>query len=73
MSLAAVVGGVLLQRASPAEAVALPNPETAGNRGVRFSGGAKQSAGANARRQEALKERVALLKSQGTEASAKAQ
>ena len=70
MSIAAAVGGALFQGARPAGAVPLPNPETAGNRGVRFSGGAKAAAGANARRQEALKKRVALLKAQGAAAPA---
>lgn len=73
MTIAAAVGGALFQGPRAAEAVALPNPETAGNRGVRFSGGAKQAAGAKARREEALKERVALLKSQGAASGAKAE
>ena len=43
------------------------NPDTASNRGVRFSGGPKEAAGAKLKREEKLKERVARLRGQGVE------
>ena len=73
VTIATAVGAAFFNQPSAAEAVdlilELPNSETAGNRGVRFSGGAKQAGSAKARREAALKERVALLKSKGFEST----
>ena len=43
MTVATAVGIALFWDAAPAAAVELPNPETAGNRSVRFTGGIKKA------------------------------
>ncbi len=43
MTVATAVGVALYGEGAPAAAVELPNPETAGNRSVRFTGGIKKA------------------------------
>ena len=62
MSIASAVGMALFGEAVPAVAVELPNPETAGNRSVRFTGGIKKASAARAAREAELKEKIAALK-----------
>ena len=70
ITIATAVGAAFFRQPQAAEAVdLLPyiNPDTASNRGVRFSGGPKEAAGAKLKREEKLKERVARLRGQGVE------
>ncbi len=62
MTIASAVGMALFGEGAPAGAVELPNPETAGNRSVRFTGGIKKANAARAAREAELKERIAALK-----------
>ena len=43
MTVATAIGMALFGEEVPAVAVELPNPETAGNRSVRFTGGIKKA------------------------------
>ena len=62
MTIASAVGMALFGDGGPARAVELPNPETAGNRSVRFTGGIKKASAARAAREAELKEKIAALK-----------